>query len=301
MNTEGCQPDTHTQCQFYGAGKLTITGSQFVGNGRAMLLGQQVATGAVTGGDAIKILTVRGGWSIMATTFEPFNEFETVFVSASGTLSCDSIPCSVGGECGSQNDSLPAHGCPAGQQCVVRSYSKWCDPCPLSQTSDGIHCKDCPAGQQPTDDRQSCSRCPPGEYSKPGSRCHACQPSFVPTEDASDCTRCLPGLEAPTEDRTECKCVPGAWAGLNNSRSCSLCAELSAINPNLIFAGPSANVLCPGGRRSEADIYPLPGFWIPAWADGFDSSLSPVSATVYPCVPRQSCVGYQPLARLACL
>jgi hypothetical protein len=211
--------------------------------------------------------------------------------------------------------------CPAGQYTVD---SQRCTVCPPGyrtnvNTPGASFCLPCKPGEQPNPDQTDCETCTGAKFSTgtfckdcntPFSvnmnhtlcvppyrcsdatmicssisdcnahRCHHCPPSSVAIADGSiqRCV-CKPQIgEVFIPGQAACDCKPGFYSPHGNST----CVSCTAGEFALMDQGA---LVCPGGPRSLAKIYPGPGWWM--------SSIKPVTSERFlPCVPPEVCLGY---------
>ena len=184
---------------------VKISGSRFEGNGIAKIVPAYDA-GALIGGQAMKLTTVHD-WSINSTIFIPYDEFDTVYLSGSGSLNCNSSPCD------------------AGESCAVYNSSIWCTACTRSQVSaDGIECTNCPAGLEPNVNSTQCVACAPGKFTDEGktaARCQVCPGHSIAAADGTHCEPCPP-FSVANVGGTSCQCHEGRY---NVSEGTIFCFE----------------------------------------------------------------------------
>eukprot|EP01047_Picozoa_sp_COSAG01_P053186 COSAG01_NODE_5672_length_4108_cov_2.077825_4_plen_316_part_00 len=167
--------------------------------------------GAVTGGQALRLIEVRSGWLIQDTNIIPFDTFKSVLSTSSGSLSCDTSPCAVGEGCKISKQSLSCQKCPAGTVAAPHPVIDGAVTHPASS------CHACPAGKHADESRGACSQCERGKVrdaSTLASRCVPCAMGFHPNNVSTACIR----RECPARqvwvsgrDSASCRCSAGFY------------------------------------------------------------------------------------------
>eukprot|EP01050_Picozoa_sp_SAG11_P005154 SAG11_NODE_353_length_10348_cov_6.938335_6_plen_381_part_00 len=200
---------------------------------------------------------VRGGWPIRDTAFEPYDEFNSVFPTGSGFMTCSQNPCEKGQQCVEHYASLACSACPRftyspnGVQCnkcppgrtsaddhteclacvgTTFSIDGQCEPCLSPSIVNDAHttCARCDPGQAPNDNRTACLPCEGATYSAFGVECTQCLAPFVVNADRTTCLACLAGHGPSDEDVRDCTaCVGTTYSTIG---ICQECGEPNIVN-----------------------------------------------------------------------
>eukprot|EP01048_Picozoa_sp_COSAG05_P013780 COSAG05_NODE_1500_length_4702_cov_7.352813_1_plen_618_part_00 len=206
IDIEGIAENKNSQAA--ATASLRIINSRFVANGLALIPGFD--NPIVTGGHAVRLLMVRGGWSIRGTSITPFDNYDSVFTSSSGFLSCDTSPCE------------PGEGCTLYQQSI------WCSPCPAGQiSSDGVTCHECtPGKQRVADNNTACEVCPIGRIRATehgGQTCSACEVGTTPNIERTHCEfRACPRNQFWNPLSGQCTCASGFYNTTSYGHVCCM-------------------------------------------------------------------------------
>lgn len=171
---------------------LMLFGATFVNNSA-----QGDTAGQLLSGDNM-VVTTAPRFVTVGTTSEPFDALNSYRLYGSNLYPCDEWPCRPGQDCAQHQQSLICTLCPADR------YS-----------DDGLRCKVCPAGHEPSADRTQCIRCTGNAYSHFGV-CLQCPTNRVPRlPDRQECIECpdrqYPGDGTGGTDNSTCYCASGFY------------------------------------------------------------------------------------------
>ena len=214
---------------YSGTGGAIVAGASTIVNSAQTLFSLESCTFRSNGvilDNVVDFLTVRGGWTIHLDYLDPstwwirdshfaagnHNPIFSVFLTASGTLSCTQ------------------HPCPVGYECSVRESSLHCDPCSASQFSDdGILCAQCPAGKEASVAASACEQCPAGLYSDGvrALRCSHCPEGQRANNHSTACEvpECHEG--SYSSEHGQCVCPSDAY---NSSQGTVECIDTDDIH-----------------------------------------------------------------------
>ena len=212
------------------------------------------------GGEQIGSISA-GRIEVTNTTFssvQPTTERQVQVFGSTDLVDCSSsFPCSVG------------------MSCLFQSDSRFCEACQLNEVGNGLSCRICPPGSQPSPSQDSCVSCSPGKYSTIGF-CIDCPNGEVSESSAGGCWPCSPGTE-PAANQSACvQCDPGQFsttgvclmcdAGRQSTVdriSCESCpmgsfraagaAECEDCPDGYYARDSSVCSLCPGGTQPRVD------------------------------------------------
>jgi serine/threonine protein kinase len=106
--------------------------------------------------------------------------------------------------------------CKLGERCTIRAVSRFCDPCRSNEISDGVVCRACERGTEPSSDRSSCVACQGQHTYSAGGICQVCEGLASP--DHRFCNDC-PAHMAPRHTGG-CECESSRYNILSGVITC---------------------------------------------------------------------------------
>ena len=235
----GLCPDDYNGCLLSGAGaavykdgggtlfrpqgSMQTTNCTFVEN-QKNLVEAFLQNGAVPGGSAMRLQSLQGdaGWRIRDSTYVPYDNFDTVFVTASGFMTCERYPCL------------------SGEQCITHDSSLSCMACDSSTVSEhGRDCHACPPGQEPNGNSTLCTPCEGGKFTDGLDvlRCEICPIGKQPTNNHSKCedkNDCPSVLQVYDPAREECVCSYESGGSIDTAKYGYVCCFGGSITEGTV-------------------------------------------------------------------